>query len=476
MHILDRVASVIRSHKLINQNDHVVVAVSGGADSLALLHILSGIDLSLNLTAMYVDHGLRPLETPSEQKTIADCCLALHIPFQVRRVNVHALVAGTGKSLEDAARILRYGELEKYRRECGADLIAVGHNADDQVEEFFIRLIRGSSSSGLSGMKLRRDNIVRPLLFEKKSQLIEFLTDRGINWCLDSSNLDRQFLRNRVRLDLLPRLEEYFSPALRKTVLQNMDVLREEDNFLTEYTETAYNQCVRFLESSPDGTDSSQLVINKSKFLDSHPAIQRRILEKSCWQMAIRPTYDRICILIEFIKNGRSGGELHLDDGVRAEKSPSELLLGRPLPKGQVRGSKLPVPSINQTIPCPGIYNIFGTNKELIIKEMQRTADQESVAGELRIDLDKITFPLLLRSFLPGEKFSPYGGLSGSGSKKISRYFNERKIPFKERPAWPLLLSGNRVVAIVGLQLDHNFRISTNTGKILSILWRAREE
>ncbi len=473
MRILERVASVIRSHSLINRNDHVVVAVSGGADSLALLHILSGVDLSLNLVAIYIDHGLRPLETPSEQKTIADSCLALKIPFQVRRINVAEFVAGSKKSLEEGARILRYTALEEFRRECGANLIAVGHTADDQVEEFFIRLIRGSSSKGLSGMKLKRDHIVRPILFEKKTQLIEFLAERGINWCLDTSNLDRQFLRNRVRLDLLTKLEENFSPGLRKTVLQNMDILREEDNFLTNHTETAFSQCVSLIKSSTDKENISRLVVNRSKFLDTHPAIQRRILEKSCWQMAIRPTYDQICTLIEFIKNGRNGSELHLDDGVRAEKLPGQLLLGRPLPKGRVRGSELPAPSINQTIPCPGVYGVSGTDKELIIKEMGFTAGCKNVDEELWVDLDKIVFPLLLRSFLPGERFSPYGG---SGSKKISRYFNERKIPHKERPGWPVLLSENRVVAIVGLQLDHNVRISSTTGKILSIVWRKREE
>lgn len=468
MSILNRVASVIRSHSLINQNNSVVVAVSGGADSLALLHILHNIDLPLKLTAIYIDHRLRPQETPHEQRTINENCQTLKIPFHVRTIDVHAFASCEKKSLEEAARILRYSALEKFRQECGAQLIAVGHTADDQVEEFFIRLIRGSSSRGLSGMKVRRDNIIRPLLFEKKKQLVDFLSERHICWCLDSSNLDRQFLRNRVRLDLIPLLEKDFNPGLGKTLLQNMNILAGEDNFINEHTETLYSKCVKFSEST-HGSKDSQLIINREKFTGTHPAIRRRIMEKSCWQMGIRPTYEHICKLVQLIEYGENGSELHLEDGVRAEKLPDKLIFRRPLPNGLIRGSRRSSPSISQNIPGPGLYSILGVNKELELKERALTTDDKKVGDELRVDLDKIIFPLQLRSFLPGERFYPYGG---SGSKKISRYFNERKIPSKERLAWPILFSADQVVALVGLQIDNNFRISTDTKKILSISWR----
>ena len=473
MHILDRVSSVIRSHKLIKNNDRVIVAVSGGADSLALLHILDAIDLSLNLVAVYIDHGLRPEETPHEQKTIMDSCLALKIPFEARPVNVRKLVASGKNSLEEAARILRYRALEVVRQEHGAKLVAVGHTADDQVEEFFIRLIRGSSSKGLSGMRTKRDHIVRPLLFEHKSLLVDFLSERGVDWCLDSSNLDRQFLRNRVRLDLLPLLEEKFNPALRKTILQNMDVLSAEDSFLEKQTELAYSQCTEFTQLKKEDPKHPQLTINRELFLNSHMAIRRRIIEKSCWYMGIRPTYERICTIIEFMEIGENGSELHLENGVRAEKSPDKLLLSRPLSKGLVRGSRPTVTSIFQSIPGPGTYAVAGTAKELVLEETLETTYSGQNDGELLVDLAKISFPLLLRSFQPGEKFHPCGG---SGRKKISRYFNEQKIPAKERPAWPVLLSAGKVIALVGLQLDHNFRISSSTSKTLSIRWRENKD
>ena len=154
MHMLDRVRSVIRRHNLLHENDWIIIAVSGGADSMALLHILAEIGLPLELIAVYIDHGLRPRETPREQEIIAERCRSLDIAFKVRAVNVQQIIAQKRKSPEEAARILRYQALEEIRQQYGAQYIAVAHTADDQVEEFFIRLLRGSSSRGLSGMRI----------------------------------------------------------------------------------------------------------------------------------------------------------------------------------------------------------------------------------------------------------------------------------------------------------------------------------
>jgi tRNA(Ile)-lysidine synthase len=471
MPLQDRVTAVIHRHRLFGANDCLIVAVSGGSDSMALLHILHHIDLPLRLVAVYVDHGLRPEETPQEQKIIAANCLALHIPFRVRSVGVRELVARGQNSPEEAARILRYSALEEIRREYGASVIAVGHSADDQVEQFFIRLLRGSSRRGLSGMMVKRDHIVRPLLFEKKTTLMAFLADRGVSWCLDSSNLDRRFLRNGIRLDLLPLLEEKFNPAVRKTILQAMDILAAEDGYLKEQTDRAYGQCVEMARVPIDNEQRRQLIIDSGPFLACHPAIRRRIIEQSCWQMDIRPTYEQICTLGDLIACGKNGSEVHLGDGVRAEKSSHTLRLFRPLPKGMLRGSSPCAPPVTQIIPGAGIYPIAGTDKELVLEEREATTCRPTTAGELLVDRAELSFPLLLRSALPGEKFHPCGG---PGSKKISRFFNERKIPARERSAWPVLLSGGRVVALVGLQLDHGFRLSAGTADILAISWRTR--
>ena len=470
--LVNRISSLIRLHKLVNREDKVVVAVSGGADSLALLHILQAVDLQLHLLAVYIDHGLRPLETPHEQATIERCCHALGVPFISRIVDVHHLVALEKRSQEEAARILRYTALEQIRSKHRAEIIAVGHTADDQVEEFFLRLIRGSSTKGLSGMQVRRDRIIRPLLQENKGTLIDYLNSLAIGWCRDSSNLHRQFLRNRVRLDLLPMLVRDFNPAIGRTVLQTMEMLAEEDNFLEGQTSAAFVRCVQPYEQLLKGEKRPELAINTAIFDEYHPAIRRRLLEKCCWYMKIRPTFRLIHILLDFIKEGENGGEIHLEDGVRAEKRNPNLILRRPLEKGRIRGSRSAGEDIHLTIPGPGCYPVPEAERELILKKVALSSYRENDTTQLFLAYDKISFPLILRNSLPGELFHPCNGV---GQKKISRFFNEKKIPAKDRRSWPVLVSGAAIVALPGLQIDHTYRITEETISLLAISWQPRQ-
>lgn len=470
--IVTRVATLICDHNLAVRGDKVVVAVSGGADSLALLHILQAIALELHLLAVYIDHGLRPLETPHEQTTIKKCCHALGVQFVTRAVDVHQLVAREKRSPEEAARILRYAALEDIRQEHGARFIAVGHTADDQVEELFLRLIRGSSIKGLSGMQTRRDRIIRPLLKENKDTLIDYLNAQAIPWCQDSSNLDKQFLRNRIRLDLLPLLERDFNPAIRRTVLQTMDVLAEEELFLEEQAASAFLQCMIPGELVTKGSKSAQMKIDTTALCRYHPAIRRRLLEKCCWHMAIRPTYRQICILLNFLTAGENGGEIHLEDGVRAEKRHPHLILWRPLAEGRIRGSRSLCKGIHLPIPSPGCYIVPEAGRELVVEETTLASYHKKVEKQLFLAREKVSFPLLLRTSLPGELFHPCNGV---GRKKISRFLNDRKIPAKDRPSWPVLVSGAEIIALPGLQIDHTYRITDETTLILAISWQERQ-
>ncbi len=467
--LINRVTALICDHNLAAPQDKVIVAVSGGADSLALLHILRAVDLQLQLLAVYIDHGLRPLEIPYEQAIIEKCCRGLGVTFLTRAVNVHQLAAQEKRSPEEAARILRYTALEQISLEQGAKVIAVGHTADDQVEEFFLRLIRGSSRKGLSGMQLRRDQIIRPLLQENKASLIAYLKALAIPWCQDSSNQHRRFLRNRIRQDLLPVLEQDFNPSIRGTVLQTMDMLGEEELFLEEQASTAFLRCVISGELLIKSSRSAQMKIDTAEFYRYHSAIRRRLLEKCCWHMAIRPTYRQICILLEFLTKGNNGGEIHLEDGVRAEKRHPYLIFWRPLEEGRIRGSRSSGKGIYLPIPSPGCYFVPEAGRELVIEETTLSSYHKKAEKKLFLAREKVSFPLLLRASLPGELFKPCNGV---GRKKISRFFNELKIPAKDRPSWPVLVSGSEIIALPGLQIDHSYRITEETITILTVSWQ----
>ena len=444
---VERVAAVIRDNRLIMPGDRVMVAVSGGPDSLALLYLLRAIDIPMQLIAAYIDHGLRPLEIPNEVNTLKACCCALDVPFLTRSVDVHGLLATKKCSPEEAARILRYEVLEELRREHRAEVIATGHTADDQVEEFFLRLIRGSGRRGLSGMAIRRDRIIRPLLNETKASLTDFLAANRVSWCVDSSNLERHFLRNRVRLDLLPLLEKEFNPSIRRTIRQNMNILAEEEEYLERRTEEVAALCIKTFALPEDGKPP-QLAVLAEPFFDQHPAIRRRVLEQCFIRMGIQPAYGQIDTIAEFLARDASGGEIHLDDGVRVEKRKDQLLFCRPLEPGRKRGKKAALPAIALTVAGPGRYFLPEHGQELIIEETESPGAVQRDGSRLLVDRARVVFPLVLRSAQPGETFHPF---NSPGRKKISRYFNDRKIPAHERIAWPVLLSDDNIVALAGI-------------------------
>lgn len=468
--LIPRVTQTIITNRLLKEGDKVIVGVSGGADSLALLCILHAIRINLQLIAVYVDHGLRPTEIPREIETIGTCCRGLKVPFVVHSIDVTSFAEKNKRSIEDSARFLRYEIFHKLFNLHSAGAIAVGHNADDQVEEFFLRAIRGSSRKSLSGMDFKNDPVIRPLLNIRKTELTDFLKANDIPWCLDSSNLSRNYLRNRVRLDLLPLLKNDFNPSINKTILQNMDILREEEKFLETSAMVAYQECVICTPESNTDANGERLTLRSEIFSNFHPAIRRRVLEKCCWKMSCRPSYEQICALMELVIRGNTGGEIHLAAGLRVIKTVETLFFSRPLPSDQTRGSSKPVAVAEISIPRPGQYLFKELNTELTLEEIPVASVKRNDTEVLYIDRAKIDFPLLCRSSILGERFHPLGA---PGSKKVARFFSDKKVPAKTRPSCPVLLSNNQVVALPGLQVDEKYKVTGATITALRIGWKS---
>lgn len=295
----------------------MIVAVSGGPDSMALLHLLAGVQelLDLFLTVVWVDHGLRPQETRQEGQAVADAAGRLGLPFIVRQVDVGALSLEQHLSIEHAARDLRYSVLREVARDCQADCIAVAHTADDQAEEILLRLLRGSGRKGLSGMSMRSSDLVRPLLRTDKDELLCWLQEQGIEYCLDSSNDDLKFLRNRVRHQLLPFLEEYFDAGIRGSLRKTADSLAEDESLLAGLTAAASTEVI--LQVPDTQADEKTMRIKRQLFCNLHTSLQRRVVEQLLWQMGSRAGYDHILRIVEAATSGRNHSELHLSRGLR---------------------------------------------------------------------------------------------------------------------------------------------------------------
>ena len=345
MHPLEKKVkqSIIR-HGLIGREELVLVGVSAGPDSLALLHALHALaePLGFSLLAVYVDHGLRPAETGAEWQLVMAAGERLDIPWRCGQVKTREYARRQGLSLEHAARDLRYAFFSEVAAATGARRIAVAHTADDQAEELLLRLLRGTARGGLSGMApLARGRIIRPLLAVGKAEVLAYLEQRGISYAEDSSNRDLRFVRNRVRLELLPWLEERFNPNLRETLCRTALVLQEEEELLDSLTAGIYRQALA--QPAPgvaaplvDGAPA-EVALALTVFNVQPRALQRRLLEKALLALALQPAGRQIEQLLRGAVKWGQGVVAHLAAGVVVSKDSRWLLFARGAPRPRRR-------------------------------------------------------------------------------------------------------------------------------------------
>lgn len=261
---------------LFERGEKVLVAVSGGADSMVLLEFLANVakSLELDLHALHVNFGLRGQESDRDERLVRRRCKELGVFLTIHEADN---LSRSASNLEEKARDIRHKVLRETAQEIEASAIALGHTLDDQAETILMRVVRGSGTKGFAAMSSRDGSIVRPLLGVRREQVREYAKERGIAYREDASNHDLKFTRNRVRHILLPTLLKYFNPRVRETLVESADIMREDEKFLDELTETIFR---RFVKEEPD-----QASIKAIELLDMPVAIQRRLIRamlRSC--------------------------------------------------------------------------------------------------------------------------------------------------------------------------------------------------
>lgn len=340
MHPLaERIERLVGDQQLLSPGDRIVVGVSAGPDSMALLHLLAGLawQPALEITALYVDHGLRPAETGAEAALVKAAAGRLGVGFELIGLDVATEAKRCKKSLEHMARDLRYAAFARLAKRLGAGRIAVAHTADDQAEEIIIRLLRGAGRGGLAGMRLLREAyIVRPLLTTAKKDILAYLEASDIPFLQDSSNMDLRFLRNQVRLEILPFLERY-NPGLRQTLQRNAAILRDEEDLLSDQARRCWQEVARVSGTPAD--QSAMITIDGRRFLALHPALQRRVVEMMLITMAARPDSRQIEQFLHLAQEGQGGSQLHFSRGLRVRKQKGMLICSYPQGMGAGRGN-----------------------------------------------------------------------------------------------------------------------------------------
>ncbi len=441
----------------VADGDRIVVAVSGGADSVCLLHLLRQLATrrSLLLHVAHLNHQFRP-EAAEEAAFVASMAERWGIPATVSSQPVGALSKSLGLGKQEGARHLRYLFLKETAQAVDARWMATAHTADDQAETYVMRLLRGAGARGLASILPVRDGtILRPLLGITRAAIEAELRRNGIKWCEDPSNRSTVYLRNRIRHELLPMMTSY-NPNVRATLCQQATLLREEDDWMTQETLRQAGNIAK--------VGGSEIIFPLDRFAHLHRATQRRLLR---WGLdhLVQPgrltvTFEQIERLIELTVLP-PGKRMNLPAGLQAERQRDRLVLrwGGDVPVN------VPEPA---EIPSADTAPIYLAGWQIHLSFQAGSSSGVGAPDPLCVafDRDKLIFPLTLRGFQSGDRFTPTGM---NGSKKLHDFFIDTKVPRRLRRTIPLLISQGRIAWIVGHRADATFVATPTTPRVLTI-------
>ena len=450
--MLNTIRHDIRDYDLIRPGDKVIVALSGGPDSMALLHILKrlGLEAGFEIVAAHINHGLRS-EAEPEQQFVEEQCQSLHIPCYTAVIDVRDLARQAKTSLEDAGRQARYGFLNTLLKDLGAQSIATAHHQDDQAETVLLHLLRGAGLQGLRGIMPRNGNLIRPLLQLSKAVLLSYLHEHKIDFCLDQSNQDQSFVRNRIRHQLIPLLQEDYNPRIVDNLNRLADIIRAENELIEEFMEKYWLQLV--IEQ-----DAHRLAIDYHGLASLPLAAQRRIVLRALSAAGGAAGWEGRDVekVLELLKKMGSAKVLQFKKGVMINKSYDRIIFTNDWQKPVTFKIDIRIPGQTEV---PG-----GINYQFFLKD---AGGVRPTAEEVCLDYDKLNLPLVIRSREAGDLVQPAGFV---GHKKLKKYFNEQKVPFWERAQVAVLASqGGEIYAVLGYCTCQPAVVSLQSKNILLI-------
>lgn len=451
--ILARFESHVHEAGLLFSGDKLILGISGGADSTALLYLFSRLRYSyrLSLLAVHINHQLRGENSLADEACVKKLCIRFNIPLIVRRIELEP-----GGDLENRARNLRFEIFESVRQAYKFDKIALGHHRWDQAETMLLNLIRGTGLSGLSGIKARQDFLIHPLLPFKPDELKELLTGQNIAWREDESNLQNIFARNRLRNELIPLVEQAYNPQFKEKLAESADIFYEADIYIRDRSQRRYKRLL--LDASKE-----RIYLNLEDLLKA-PNIEQYYILRMAYQAlsGVEQDFMRHSFLeIKGILQAEGSKYISLPRGIIVKKQYQELVFSK-VPS-DIR-SETSESYILDTERNRAVYMDYRFSFKYlkVLPENYR----ELAPFTIFIDADKLKGTLAIRSRLAGDRFIPLGM---SNMKKLKDFFIDEKVPKYDRDLIPIFVDDEKLVWICGQRLDDRVKIDVKSNRYLMI-------
>jgi tRNA(Ile)-lysidine synthase len=444
----EEVAAFIAAEALLPAQARVLVAVSGGADSVALLRVL--LTLGYACGVAHLDHGTREGESAADADFVRALASDLNCPYFERRTVV---TPASGESFEMAARDVRYAFLLETARREEYDFLATGHHADDQAETILLRLLRGTSPVGMGGIAPVREQdgirIVRPLLEQPREAIVAWLTSIDQSWREDHTNADVATPRNRVRHELLPYLAEHFNPSVRRALTRTARLMRQYDAMLPRSAPGVVRE-----------DEEGYPVIVREVFEKLARAEQGEVLQALAHRFGVALPEARVAAAIQFVATGPTGAAHDFGDGIMFRQGQREAFVVEP---GRATGSPDPV-----SLPCPGTcrWGSVTLVARRIASPLGKTPAAYASPWRQVFDADALPSALCVRGWQAGDRMQPFGM---EGSRKLQDIFTDDGVPAPKRVTIPVLMAGDTILWVAGYRRSRHAPVSAETRHIIEI-------
>lgn len=460
----ERVIKNVYKHKLIKENDNIILGLSGGPDSMVLLHILLYVRerISFNLVVAHINHGVRGEEALKDEKFTEKVAKELGLDFFSTKADMVGLAKEKNISEEEAGREIRYGFFRELIKELGHGKIAVAHNRNDQAETLLMRIMRGTGIDGLAGMSFKSDDIIRPILDINRWEIEKYVEDNSIETVVDKTNLETIYSRNKVRLELIPYIKENFNPNIIDTLFRLSENAKLDSSFLEECSGKVYKSISK--------EKSASVVMKSDLFMEEDKAVKNRIIRKAIYNLihtlqGIEEVH--ISSVVDLFNKGETGKRIDLPNNLLAKVSYNNLIIEKNINEDMAEVCE----NKEETILKIGQNYLEEYNLEINLKIIDRKyINFKNVSSNVKFfDYDIMNEEIWIRTRNPGDRFAPIGM---KGRKKIKDYFIDEKIPRDLRDEIPLLMCGENIIWVIGYRMSEDYKVKKETRNVLRVEYK----